>query len=79
MDDTFVVVCKILRWNISLITKARNIKEKPNFEFQLESLFAELDECDKNRRNFYLKSAKFDVVKHLKFTFTFTMTTICTI
>ncbi|GHU35216.1 hypothetical protein FACS1894105_03450 [Clostridia bacterium] len=49
-----------MRWNISLITKVREIQEKPNLEFLMEFLLADLD---RKRRNFYLISTKFDVVK----------------
>ncbi|GHU37347.1 hypothetical protein FACS1894105_09310 [Clostridia bacterium] len=45
-----------------VITKARKIQEKLNFEFLLELFLAELDEHDIKRRKFYPKSAKFDVV-----------------
>ncbi|GHV12535.1 hypothetical protein FACS1894219_05650 [Clostridia bacterium] len=63
-----------LHWNISIITKARKIKDKPNLEFLLELL---LDERDKNLSKSYLKFVKFDVVK--TFEITLSRTIICAI
>ncbi|GHV14116.1 hypothetical protein FACS1894219_09780 [Clostridia bacterium] len=52
MDDTLVGVCKKLHWNTSLFTKARKIQKKPNREFLLELLLAELDKRDRIQRIF---------------------------
>ncbi|GHV14244.1 hypothetical protein FACS1894219_10090 [Clostridia bacterium] len=43
MDDVLIDGCKKLRWNTSLITKVRKKQDKPNLEFLLELLLAELD------------------------------------
>ena len=63
MEDMLAVACQKLHFSNHLVTKAKKIKAKTHLEFLLELFTAELDERDRKRRNTYIKSAKFDILK----------------
>jgi DNA replication protein DnaC len=65
-----IQVCKKLRLNSGLVTKAKKIKADTHLDFLLKLFTAEFEERDRNRRNAYQKAAKFDIVKTFeKYTF----------
>ena len=63
MEDLLLQACKKLRLGSSLIANAKRIKAKNHLDFLLELFTNELQERDRKRRNFYMKSAKFDLLK----------------
>jgi len=63
MEELLIQTCKKLRFNTGIVAKAKKIKAKTHLDFLLKLLTAELEERELNRRNAYLKAAKFDPVK----------------
>lgn len=63
MEDLLLQACKKLRLGSNLIANAKRIKAKNHLDFLLELFTNELQERDRKRRNFYMKSAKFDLLK----------------
>lgn len=63
MEDLLLATCKKLRLGSNLVTNATKIQAKTHLEFLLELLTEEVEERDRKRRNAYIKSAKFDLVK----------------
>ena len=63
MEELLIQACKKLRFSSAMVTKAKEIQAKTHLDFLLELFTEELEERDRKRRNAYLKSAKFDLIK----------------
>lgn len=70
MEQALIEACKKLRFDSGLAVKAKKIKADTHLEFLLKLFNTEIEERDRKRRNAYMKSAKFDIVKTFeKYTF----------
>jgi len=64
MEELLWQACRKLRWGSnSLVANAKKIKAKTHMEFLLELLTIEFEERERKRRNTYIKTAKFDIIK----------------
>jgi DNA replication protein DnaC len=63
MEELLIQTCKKLRFNSGIVAKAKKIKANTHLDFLLELLTEELEERELNRRNAYIKAAKFDPIK----------------
>ena len=63
METELLIACKKLRLGCGLVSKAKEIYADSNLEFLLKLFAAEIDERDRNRRNAYIKAARFELLK----------------
>ena len=63
MDTELLIACKKLRLGNGLVAKAKEIMADNNLEFLLKLFTAEIEERERNRRNAYIKAARFDLLK----------------
>jgi len=63
VETELLIACKKLRLGGGLVTKAKDIMADSHIEFLLKLFNAELDERERNRRNTYIKSARFELLK----------------
>jgi len=63
MESMLLKACKNLRFGSDIIDNAKKIKKLNNLEFLLELFTLELQNRELKRKNAYIKSAKFDVLK----------------
>jgi len=63
MEDILLAVCRKLRFGSGMVANAKKITKETHLEFLLELFTVEIDERDRKRRNAYIKSARFDVLK----------------
>jgi DNA replication protein DnaC len=63
MEMELMAVCKQLRLGNALVAKAKEINADSHIEFLLKLFTAEIEERDRKRRNSYIKSARFDLLK----------------
>ena len=64
MEELLWQACRKLRWGSnSLVANAKKIKAKTHMEFLLELLTIEFEERERKRRNTYIRTAKFDIIK----------------
>ena len=63
METELLIACKKLRLGSGLVTKAKDITADNHIEFLLKLFMAELGERERNRRNAYIKSARFELLK----------------
>jgi DNA replication protein DnaC len=63
IQDALLKACKGLKLGSSLAANAKKIKAETHIEFLLRLFTQELESRDRRRRNGYLQSAKFDIVK----------------
>ncbi len=63
MSDLLIQYCKELRFSSNLIENAKLLKCEDNLEFLTELFKLELQNREIKRKNAYIKSAKFDVIK----------------
>jgi len=63
MEDMLLSVCRKLRFGSGMVANAKKITKKTHLEFLLELFTTEIDERDRKRRNAYIKSARFDLLK----------------
>ena len=63
MEELLIQSCKKLRFNSTMVAKAKEIKADTHLDFLLQLFTEELEERDRKRRNAYLKAAKFDLIK----------------
>lgn len=70
MDEQLVLVCKRLHFGSELAARAKKIKAKTHLDFLLQLFTEEAEERERKRRNYYIKAAKFDILKTFeKYTF----------
>jgi len=70
METELLIACKKLRLGSSLVSKVAEINADSHIEFLLKLFSAEIDERDRNRRNAYIKAARFELLKTFE-TYTF--------
>jgi len=70
METELLIACKKLRLGSSLVSKVAEINADSHIEFLLKLFNAEIDERDRNRRNAYIKMARFELLKTFE-TYTF--------
>ena len=63
MNDLLVKYCKELRFSGNMIENAKLLKSEDNLEFLTELFRLELQNREIKRKNAYIKSAKFDILK----------------
>jgi DNA replication protein DnaC len=63
MEEALLSACKKLRLGPGIVSNAKKIKAKNHIDFLLELFAEELSERDRKRRNAYIKTAKFDIIK----------------
>jgi len=63
VETELLIACRKLRLGNGLVEKAKDITADTNLEFLLKLFNAEIDERERNRRNAYIKSARFDLLK----------------
>ena len=63
MEQLLIKYCKELRFSVNMIENAKNIKTENHLEFLAELFKLELQNREIKRKNSYIKSAKFDVLK----------------
>lgn len=63
MEDLLLQACKKLHFSSGLVQNAKKIKAENHLDFLLQLFAAELEERDIKRRNAYIKTAKFDIMK----------------
>ena len=63
MSDLLIQYCKELRFSSNLIENAKLLKCEDNLEFLTELFKLEVQNREIKRKNAYIKSAKFDVIK----------------
>lgn len=69
-EEQLVLACKRLHFGVDLVEKAKKIKAKTHLDFMLKLFTEEADERERKRRNYYIKAAKFDIIKTFeKYTF----------
>ena len=63
MEDLLYQACRRLRFGTNVVNNAKNIKAKTHLEFLLELFTIEFEERERRRRNTYIRTAKFDILK----------------
>jgi len=63
MEDLLFKTCRKLRFSSNIIENAKRIKNTDNINFLLELFTLELENRELKRKNAYIKSARFDVMK----------------
>ena len=63
MEELLFKYCKELRFSVNMVENAKNIKTENHLEFLAELFKLELQNREIKRKNGYIKSAKFDVLK----------------
>jgi len=66
MEEKLAQLCRQLRFNSRIVQNAKSIQAETHLGFLLELLTEELDARDRDRRNAYLRAAKFDLIKTFK-------------
>jgi len=70
VEQVLIEACRKLRIGSGLAAKAKKINADTHLDFLLQLFNSEIEERDIKRRNSYMKSAKFDIVKTFeKYTF----------
>jgi DNA replication protein DnaC len=70
MEERLIQACRQLRLNSRIVQNAKKIKAETHLEFLLTLLAEELEQRDRDRRNVYLRAAKFELIKTFeKYTF----------
>ena len=67
MNDLLVKYCKELRFSGNIIENAKLLKSEDNLEFLTELFRLELQNREIKRKNAYIKSAKFDILKTFEY------------
>lgn len=63
MEDMLYKACRKLHFSSNIIENAKRIEKADNINFLLELFTLELENRELKRKNVYIKSAKFDVLK----------------
>jgi DNA replication protein DnaC len=63
VETELIAACRQLRLGNGLVERAKDINADSPLEFLLKLFTAEIDERDRKRRNSYIKSARFDLIK----------------
>ena len=63
MEELLAAVCKKLRLGNRIIENAKRIQHTENLQFLLDLLTLEIEDRDIKRKNLYIKTAGFDVIK----------------
>ena len=63
METELLIACRQLRLGSGLVERAKDITADCHLEFLYKFFAAEIEERERNRRNAYIKAARFDLLK----------------